>query len=158
MTWLPHARHTLVTPWAIDEATHMLSCFTRDVNDFNYADHITDRTAYKFNGQVYEKTFKLSKWVRYPQNFMPIAKGTIDETKEGTIVTIDYELFPASKILLRVSFVMCLTLAVLFCFQGRWMASGITAVLFILGYLVVLGNFTVHTKDCHKVFLTVWEL
>ena len=42
---------------------------------------------------------KVSKWVRYPQNFMPIAKGLMEETKEGTIISISYELFPSSKII-----------------------------------------------------------
>lgn len=158
MPWLPHARRTLVIPWALDEAKHMLSCFTRDVDDFNYADHLTDRTVYKFNGQIYDHTFKLSKWVRHPQNFMPIAKGRMDESEEGIIVTIDYEMFPASKILLAVSFLMSAVLTLLFCFQERWIYAGVTAALFGLGYFVVKRNFTIHTADCHKLFLTVWEL
>ena len=158
MTLFPYKKCIIPLSWNADEAEHILHCFTKDIKDRDLLEDTTGLQVYKFNGWVKDQKFKVSKKVKYPQNYMPIAVGIIEETSNGSIVEIEFQLFPATKQTIWFSFIATL----IFILIASIFKHNLTASLFILGlfltyYIVVIANFNMHIKDCIKALNEVWE-
>lgn len=160
MKFFPFQRRVISVSWNADETAYMLSCFTRNIKDYRHTDQLNPKIdMYKFNGWVKEDKFKVSKWVKYPQNFIPIASGEIAETQNGSIVTVQYQLFPATRFLLLLSLIVSVLVLLIFGFyKQNWWVCGFTVFLFALNYVISTANFNIHVRDCHKTLEELWEL
>ena len=97
-----------------------------------------DYKRYRFTGQLEKNTFRLSRTVVEPNNFLSIAEGTIESTSKGCFVQIKYETFKFTRILI-----------------WFWGLLGLTMTLYFsihkinVLYAVLIGIFTLaHTAVC----------
>lgn len=55
---------------------------------------------YTFNGTVETDSFRLSRKIIRPNNFLPFISGTIEATSQGCLIFVRYRLFAATTIFL----------------------------------------------------------
>ncbi|WP_375558835.1 hypothetical protein ACE193_13940 [Bernardetia sp. OM2101] len=97
-----------------------------------------DYERYRFTGQIEKNTFRLSRTVVEPNNFLSIAEGTIEATSKGCFIQIKYKTFKFTRILIWFwgFFGLCMTLYFSF--------YKINAL-----YAILIGLFTLaHTAVC----------
>ena len=59
-----------------------------------------DARAFSFNGQVQPRSFRLSRKIARPNNFLPFITGEIEPTSQGCLVFVRYRLFAMTIIFL----------------------------------------------------------
>ncbi|MCC5939627.1 MAG: hypothetical protein JJU34_20270 [Lunatimonas sp.] len=67
-----------------------------------------------FNGSISDKGFHLSKVITRADSFLPLVHGTIESSLKGSILFIEYSLFPGSRFFLAFWSIISLLLAVFF--------------------------------------------
>lgn len=147
MTLLPHKRETIVLPFSAEEALFLIEQVTEPVSRVisKGNDKIT------FNGMIYEETFKVSKKVDYPQNYLPIIVGKIEDTKLGSIIFLEYELFFSSKMFLSLWTVLSILIgAFFFFFPKQYDYALISVGTGALNYVISLLNFNKQVKHSRE--------
>ncbi|WP_228527594.1 hypothetical protein [Pararhodonellum marinum] len=88
-----------------------------------------------FNGVILENTFRLSLFIDKADSFLPLIKGSIEASEMGSILFIEYRLFPSSIFFLAFWSLVTLLMAAFF---------GLTAgqpLYAFISFLVGLGNY-----------------
>jgi len=146
MNWFPASTQTLVLPC---RANHASFCLWRHImplpgqkeaHEKAYASQnelpLPEKERF-LNGWVKPKSFKVSRRVKQPENFLPLVHGSIEATSAGCLVFMRYRLFPAAVWYL--SFVcavsLLLTFFFLFVHNKPWLA--IAALAFGIGNYVL---------------------
>ncbi|WP_053406422.1 hypothetical protein [Persicobacter sp. CCB-QB2] len=88
MPFFPVFKETLVLPLPLKEVKEKLR--KRLVADGD----LPEEKKGKFNGKVFENTFRISLYINYPDNYLPLMVGELEATSKGTLVFITYRLFP----------------------------------------------------------------
>lgn len=112
----------------------------------------------KFNGYLKGEEFKVSKKIGYPQNFLPQVTGNIEDTSSGCLVFLSFQLFPGTKFLFWLWFIVSLSIAILFLFKGNYFAFSVAIFLFLFNHIVTVSNFNLHYKDTLKTFYDVFDV
>lgn len=97
-----------------------------------------DYERYRFTGKLEKNTFRLSRTVLEPNNFLSIAEGSIEATSKGCFIQIKYKTFKFTRILIWFWGLLgfCLTL-----YFGFYKINPL--------YAVLIGIFTLaHTAVC----------
>jgi hypothetical protein len=106
---------------------------------------------FAFTGLVYEKSFRVSVNVAKPQNFIPLAEGTVDQTSTGSLILVKYRLFPSTRFFLIFWCLLTFLLALVFLGPGKNYLYGCLSLAgCIANYLIALANFGVHLKQTQK--------
>ncbi len=151
-----------VIPLALDAETaeNLLKLTTTKTE--NYHEFIRTRRSVsleKFQGVVKNGTFKISKKVYYPQNYLPLIKGNFEPTKSGCVVFVEYSLFPGTKFLFYLWSFLTIVIALVFLFyKPNYLYASLAIIFFLLNYVVAIANFNIHTKDSKKLLQEVFEL
>jgi hypothetical protein len=53
-----------------------------------------------FNGRIQETRFLISRKIKSPENFLPLIKGRVEPTRNGSILFLEYSLFFSTRIFL----------------------------------------------------------
>ncbi|WP_291724187.1 hypothetical protein [Bernardetia sp.] len=97
-----------------------------------------DFERYRFTGKIENNTFRLSRTVLEPNNFLCVAEGRVEATSKGCFVQIKYKTFKFTRILMWFWGLLGLFLTLYFSIYK------INAL-----YAVLIGIFTVaHTAVC----------
>ncbi len=97
-----------------------------------------DYERYRFTGKVEKNTFKLSRTVAEPNNFLSIAEGKIEATSKGCLIQIKYKTFKFTRILIWFWGIMGFCMTLYFSFYK----------INVL-YAILIGIFTLaHTLVC----------
>jgi len=104
-----------------------------------------------FGGVVTDSAFRISLNVTRPQNFIPLAQGTIDQTSSGSLIQIKYKLFPGTRFFLIFWCLLTFILTLLFLGPAKNYLYGCLSLTgCIANYLIALANFDVHLKQTQK--------
>ena len=106
---------------------------------------------FAFTGLVYEGSFRVSVNVAKPQNFIPLAEGSVDQTSSGSLIQIKYRLFPSTRFFL--AFWCLLTFLLTLIFLGpanNYLYGCLSLTGCVANYLIALANFDVHLKQTQK--------
>ncbi len=97
-----------------------------------------DYERYRFTGQLHKNTFRLSRIVIEPNNFLSIAEGTIEATSKGCFIQIKYKTFKFTRILIWFWTILGICMTLFFSFYK------VNAL-----YAILIGIFTAaHTAVC----------
>ena len=155
MHLFPYKRETVVLPFGTSEALRLIDKVTEPVSRVTSK----DQKNYLFNGVVYDQTFKISRKVNYPQNYLPLIKGQIEETRLGSIIFLEYELFFSSRMFLGLWSVLSILIAAFLCFYPHEYTYAIISIAAgTLNYVVSLMNFKKQVKESHDALCKALEL
>ena len=87
----PTEQETLVLPVSAGEAAHRLREATQSSDDREPSS--IGHSDFVFNGQVKKRSFRLSRKITRPNNFLPFITGQIESTSQGCLLFVQYRLF-----------------------------------------------------------------
>lgn len=101
-----------------------------------------EEEAYLFNGKVSESGFSISQIVNSPNNFLPLIKGKIEGGESGSLVHLEFSLFPSVKYFL----VFWIVLMVLFSIISFVQRDDILTIIFpliilVASYALIISRF-----------------
>ena len=110
-----------------------------------------DSKDFLFNGIWNKDGFSISLKIKTSNNFIPIIKGNILNSEEGTLVQLTFELFPATKRLLM--FWTILTLLITIFFIGlykTWLYGAISLGFCLVNYILSVENFKIQVRKSKR--------
>ncbi|EOZ92000.1 fumarate hydratase [Indibacter alkaliphilus LW1] len=151
MPFLPFQSEVLVTGLEKSEVLQRLDLVTRNVNFLDY--EARQKKGFEFNGIVHQDGFRLSLVIDKADSFLPLIQGKVEESGKGSILFLEYKLFPGSVFFL--GFWTIVTL-VLFFFFGLMAEKPLYALvslaLGISNYLFAWSHFKRKTKSSQEIF------
>lgn len=142
MSLWPFQNRTLVLSCSADEALRRLknSVVEMDKKEYNPKEKAEDDT--EFNGWFSDYTFRLSKRIAHPDNFIPIVDGHIESTSSGSILFVNFKLFFSSLLMVSLWTILSILLAIFFLFvYHQVIYASIAIVVGLVQYFVVTLNF-----------------
>ena len=150
MTLLPLKRETLVLPYSAEEVEKKLWLAVFPVKEDEPMPDKIDQL-FLFNGWVKNRKFKISRRINSPENFLPLMKGTIEQTSLGSLLFVQFSLFFSSIFFLVFWSVVTLFLTFFFIYFYDIALYG--AIAFLLGvgnYVVTMANFNIQVKKSRE--------
>lgn len=151
MHLFPYHSEVLVSTLERDELLNRIQKVTRDVNFLDYMDR--ENQNYDFNGVFGEDSFRISLMIRKADSFLPLVKGRVEETSHGSILFLDYSLFPGAVFFLAFWTIVSFLLGLLFLVSME--EQGVGVLCFFLGaanYVFAWSHFKRKVKDSQKIF------
>ncbi len=148
---MPHDSETLVSALSKEEVLGHLNRVTREVN---YLDQRTQAKGHIiFNGIVGKSDFRISKVLNRADTFLPLIMGKVEATARGSIIFINYRLFPGALFFLAFWSIVLLAFTALYTFliPNYWYAA-ICLILALVNYVVAMYFFNRQVKSSRKVF------
>jgi len=94
MTLIPFHSETLVSALSKEEVMEHISKKTLEVNFLDKRTELSRKAA--FNGIVGKNSFRISKVINRSNTFLPLILGEVEETARGSILFLQYKLFPGA--------------------------------------------------------------
>ena len=142
MHLLPYQQETFVLPYAAAEALNRLRPFTRPV-DKGYEYSEPDEKRFLFNGVIYTNSFRISRIVLKPENFLPLLVGRLEATSVGSLLFIQYRLFFSTTLFLVFWSVVCLLLTLFFLiYHEAWLYASVAFGIGCVQYVIAVKNFS----------------
>jgi hypothetical protein len=146
ITLLPAYHETIVLPGAAMATFTRLSAATS-----GKAFRQSNEKDLFFIGWVKETRFRISLRVQRANHFLPLVIGVIEPTSNGSILFIDYVLFPTTRVLLTLWTILLILGSAVGAYQSK-------NILFILGglgiivliYAIAWSNFSLHLKSTRE--------
>ena len=114
------------------------------------------QSGYSFNGRVESRSFRLSRKITRPNNFLPFIVGTIEATSQGCLVFVRYRLFTATIILLAFWSVATVGFAVyLAMYERLYHYAALSFGAGVVNYAVAVLNFRKQVVISRRVFRDV---
>ncbi|MBL6449698.1 hypothetical protein JMN32_25535 [Fulvivirga sp. 29W222] len=143
MTLIPHKNETLVAPITALQALSRLSLVTQPAG-LSQSHKSPDIL---FVGHIGKSSFRISRKVNYPQNYLPIIKGKIEGSSRGCIIFIKYRLFFSSILFFTFWTGMTMLIGLFFIFFPKEYGYAIIAFSSgVANYVVTLLNFNKQVK------------
>lgn len=103
--------------------------------------------AFLFNGNVKESAFAISQIVNRPNNFLPLIKGKIEGSEKGSLVYLEFSLFPSVKYFLVFwILLMCLFSVISVVQEDDLLTIIFPLLILVASYAVILSRF----KDAYQ--------
>lgn len=152
MTLLPHHYETFVlTQPAQTVVTKIASVSTSRLLLQNQ-----EGSQYVFTGWVREDRFRISMKVNRPNNYLPLVKGKIESTSSGSLLFLNYVLFPSTKMFLLSWNLFILLIGLIASYQYGNLIYGASAVsLVVLIFWIAWSNFKIQLKLTRQLLLDV---
>lgn len=101
-----------------------------------------EQEAFLFNGKVGESGFAISQIVSRPNNFLPLIKGKIEGGNSGSLVHLEFSLFPSIKYFLVFWIVLMLLFSAISIAQNDDILTIIfPLIILIASYALILSRF-----------------
>jgi hypothetical protein len=101
-----------------------------------------EEEAYLFNGKVSKKGFAISQIVSRPNNFLPLIKGKIEGGQSGSLVHLEFGLFPSIKYFLVFWITLMLLFSVISIAQGDDLLTIIfPLIILVASYALIISRF-----------------
>ncbi|RAI95304.1 hypothetical protein [Algoriphagus yeomjeoni] len=151
MNLLPYDSETLVSALSKEEVLGHLNRVTKEVN------YLDQRTRAKgdilFNGIVGQKGFRISKVVDRADTFLPLILGKVEATPRGSIIFIDYRLFPGALFFLGFWSIILLAFTAFYSFIiPNYTYATLCFILSLVNYIIAMYFFNRQVKASRKVF------
>lgn len=151
MILFPLIRETIVSKNSAQEINVKLWQNTYPVN---IEDSMPDREEYvfPFNGWIKRNEFKIFRRLKSPENFLPLIKGSIEETSKGCLIFLRYSLFFSSNFFLVFWSVVTLFMSIFFIVAyDKVIYAVISLVLGVGNYAIAMANFNIQVKKSSEV-------
>lgn len=146
MYLLPIERETWVLPYDEEEIFKKLWRVSKPIK---IADPMPDvlEHHFLFNGWVRKNSFKLSRKIVRPNNFLPIIDGRIEGTSKGSIIFLKYRMFFATiAFLVFWSIITTLIALYFYIYEKIYLYSVISLFLGVANYVIAVLNFKKQVK------------
>jgi hypothetical protein len=91
---IPYHSETLVSALSKEEVLGNLMRVTREVNFLDTSTLLDEKI--KFNGMIGRESFRISKAIKKGETFLPLVIGKVEGTPRGSIIFLQYRLFPSA--------------------------------------------------------------
>ncbi len=136
MLIFPVLHKTLVLPMSSEEVIVKIQKTTK----FYQPDESLNQPL--FRGEFHEQSFQLILDNLPPHNSLPLIRGKIEGTRNGSILFLKLSLLPSSQWYLWISFVLCLVCAAVFIWIAKQYYTALAAIIIAgLNYLILIINF-----------------
>lgn len=151
MNLLPYDSETLVSALSKDEVLGHLNRVTREVN---FLDQRTQGNMdVLFNGVVGSKGFRVSKVVDRADTFLPLILGKVEATPRGSILFIDYRLFPGALFFLAFWSIVLISFTAVYLFLiPNYVYAALCFTTAMVNYVIAMYFFNRQVKFSRKVF------
>lgn len=112
MPFFPNHSEVLVSTLKNKEILNRLNKVTQNANFLDYAS--TNGNVHLFNGSLEKSGFRISLFISRADSFLPLIKGRIESTPSGSILFLEYSLFPGSVFFLGFWTILTVVLALIF--------------------------------------------
>ena len=109
------------------------------------------RGSYLFNGTWSHQEFSISLILKISNNFVPLIGGKYLSSEEGTLLNLEFQMFPATKRLLLLWTI--LTLLITFFFVGlykAWIYGAISFGFCVVNYILSIENFKIQVRKSKR--------
>jgi len=144
MEWLPIRYETMVIPYPASEAYEKLAACVLPPEDPKLENFDSTTSVQQlFNGIVKPTSFRISKIVKQPDNFLPLIIGKIEPTSNGSILFLKYQLFFSSLFFISFWSVITLLITIILIFVYHSYLYALLAFGFgMVHYSVAMINFS----------------
>lgn len=144
MTIIPHKRETLILPFSANEVISRLSIVTQPAS---FTTSKNSNSHIRFVGQINHNSFKISRKINYPQNYLPIITGDIEESSRGCIIFLRYKLFFSSLMFFMFWTVMTALIGSFFLvYPKEYLYAALSFISGFINYIVTVLNFHKQVK------------
>ncbi len=152
MDWLPIKTETLILPYDSVELVARLKTAVRPLPaDEKNEENREWLDSFRFNGIVSASSFRISKIIKQPENFLPLIIGQIDNTSTGCILFLKYKLFFGTLFYLIFWSVLTLLLTLFFILLHNNYLYGMVSLGFgVASYAIALANFKIQIGKSKK--------
>jgi len=106
-----------------------------------------EEEAFLFNGKVGKNGFAISQIVNRPNNFLPLIKGKVEGSNNGSLIHLEFALFPSVKYFLFFWIALMLLFSMVSIAQGDDILTIIFPItILVASYALILSRF----KDAYK--------
>ena len=153
---LPHFTEMLILPHSEKKIRERLYQVVYPLNDDQPMAAGKEEDEFDFNGHVRKNDFRISRRIKHSDSFLPLIKGSVEETRSGSIVHLTYGLFPSTKAFLWFWLTVSAAAAIVFFLQKEYIygTAGIAAGIFC--YTVARVAFNRSLKDSRQHILAVF--
>ena len=143
LSFLPIKRETIVLPYDLDDVSYKLWMATKPVETEVEIPEVAE-TSFLFNGWIKDRKFRISRIIRYYNNFIPLISGIIEPTSTGSIIFLKYKLFPFTNFFLIFWTSLAAFMSLFFLLYTRNDLYAFLATLAgLFNYLVAIINFNI---------------
>jgi hypothetical protein len=157
MAVLPHHSETLVLAISEKEIRDRLYRVVWPLSDNQPMAADKEENDFTFNGQVRKGCFSISRRIRYSNSFLPIVNGMVEETKNGSIVTLSFSLFPATKAFLWFWLIVSFMITAIFLYTKEFAYSSLGLASGIFCFVVARVSFRRALDETRKHLLMVFD-
>ncbi len=149
---LPAHHETIVLPHPAEKIVEIISTATSN-KPFRQANEST----LFFNGWVKDNRFRISLRGQRVNHYLPLIIGQIESSSSGSIVFMDYKLFPSTRLLLTLWTILLTFGCVVVSFQLKnifYLLAGAAGILLL--YAVAWSNFRLQLRPAREAFLRLF--
>ncbi|TVP52774.1 MAG: hypothetical protein EA341_02610 [Mongoliibacter sp.] len=151
MPFLPFKSEVLVTGLEKPEVLQRIDLVTRNVNFLDY--EARQKKGYEFNGVVHKDGFRLSLFIDKADSFLPLIQGKVEDSPNGSIIFLEYKLFPGSVFFLSFWTIITLTMFFFFGLMAEQPLYALVSLALGIGnYSFAWSHFKRKTKSSQKIF------
>jgi len=99
MKFFPSENETLIITPSADQAQMILWKRVKPPPNLSETIPISD-SEFLFNGVVKDGRFRISLIIKYPDNFLPLILGRIEDAPHGSLILVEYRLFFGTRLFL----------------------------------------------------------
>ena len=143
---LPAYHETMVLPKPAAEVYQILNSSTSHKTFIQ-----PDEKKLFFNGWVREDRFRISLRQRRANHYTPLVIGQIESTTSGSLLFLDYKLFPTTRLLLTLWSILLVLGSVVVWFQTKnnWFLPGGLTIIASM-HAIVWSNFKLQLKPTQE--------
>jgi hypothetical protein len=146
MHLLPYRHETIILPYPSEEAIARLRPLTRPV-DKGYAYRTEDERRFLFNGILKKSSFRISRRILKPENFLPLVVGQLENTSVGSLLFVRYRLFFSTAMYLVFWSAVCLLLSLFFLiYHEAWLYASVAFGIGCVQYIIAVKNFSLQVR------------
>ncbi len=143
---LPGHHETIVLPRKAADFRELLASATSNKPFIQ-----TDEKQLLFNGWVRQEKFRISLRITRPNHYVPLVIGRIESSSSGSILMIDYKLFPTTRILMTLWTILLILGGLFVSLQSQNIAFLLAAAGIIsLIQFIVWSNFRLQLKPTRQ--------
>ena len=110
-----------------------------------------DSKTFLFNGAWNNEGFSISLKLKIANNFIPLIQGKYLESDQGILMSLTYEMFPATKKLLAFWTIITLLITIFFVvFYQAWIYGAISLGFCIVNYVLSRENFKIQVRKSKR--------
>jgi len=151
MAIFPAHTEVLVSSLTKEDVMSRLDEVTKQVNYLDY--RLEEKPGHLFNGTLEDTSFRISLRISRADSFLPLIHGSLEDTAMGSILFLEYKLFPSSVFFLGfwtvISVLLCLFFGI---FTQKYLMAGSCLLLGLGNYAFAWTYFKRKIRQSQRIF------